>query len=349
MTDQHARRYPTDKLGRRIRGRRTPSGKRIVLTDRDVEIFKLLRRYRFLRSDTLWQLLSSDTGGRSFKRFQDRLTSLFHETNTPHGAAYLDWPVQQRKAHDARYTPSIYELSTAGEGVLEERGIQVQNVTDLAKSDRSTVTREFAHMMMICDTLATIEIGTLNDPNVRFIAWPEILAKAPEETRKSDLPFALPVDIRNRFVGSRQDQQLQFRLIPDGLFGLEYQLPQSKKVYRFFALEAERTNRIHSKSLKGSSYVKKILAYQYILQNRIFKSRLGLPNLLILTVTPNQARIKSMSEALMDIYGPTGAAGFLFRAIPVHGETSAFHTGFPDLYEEPWKRVGHDPFYIDRP
>jgi hypothetical protein len=349
MKEFPSRRYPKDGLGRRVRGRRTPSGKRIVLSDRDIEIFKLLRRYRFLRSTALWELLPRDKRGQSFKRFQDRLTSLFHETNTEHGAAYLDWPVQQRKAHDTRYTPSIYELSPAGESVLEERGIEVLNVTDLGKSDRATVTREFAHMMMICDTLAAIEVGTLNDPKARFVTWPEILAKAPPETRKSDAPISFPVSIEHRFAPRQETQKEQFRLVPDGLFGLEYVLPDGNKRYRFFVLEAERSNRVRTTRLKGSSYFKKILAYQYILQNKIFKSRLGLPNLLILTVTPNNVRIKTMTEAVNDIYGPSGCSSFLYNAIPVHGETNSSFRGFPDLYQGLWLRAGHEPFFIKRP
>lgn len=345
---QHQRRYPKDSLGRRIRGRRTPSGKRIVLTARDIEILKILKRYRFLRSTTIWQLLPEELRGRSFKRFQDRLTDLFHETYTPYGGAYLDWPTQQRQSFDARYSPSIYGLSPIGEAALDEPGIELDNVTDLGCSDKRSSDKDFAHMLMICDTLASIEIGTRRTANIRFIPWFEILRKAPPARRQLGGPLTLPVRISHRFVSNRQFHQEKFNLMPDGLFGLEYQQASGEKLYRFFALEAERRNRVHTNSLKGSSYLKKILAYQYVLENRIFESHLGLPNLLILTVTPNAARIQTMKEALTDVYGPGGCANFLFQAIPVHGETCRSYNGFPDLFSEPWERARHGPFYIDQ-
>lgn len=345
MSQTCSRRYPKDTLNRRVRGRRTPSGKRVVLTTRDFEIFKLLSRYRFLRSTTLWELLPEEARGRSFKRFQDRLTDLFHETNTMHGGAYLDWPLQQRKAYDARYSPSIYELAPAGETALEELGVEVDNVTDLGASTRAAFIREFAHMMMICDTLASIEKGTLESPKVRFISWPEILTKAPPAKQLPGHPAAFPVRISHRFGSHHQLHQEKFILFPDGLFGLEYQLSSGKKLYRFFAIEAERCNRVRTKSLKGSSYLKKILAYRYILENKVYKTVLGLPNLLILTVTPNNTRIQTMKEAVTSIYGPKGCANFLYHSIPVHGEVAAHQSGFPDLFTEPWERVGFGPFY----
>ena len=347
MSATEQRRYPKDSLGRRLRGRRTPSGKRIVLTARDVEILTILKRYRFLRSTTLWQLLPEGLRGRSFKRFQDRLTDLFHETRTPHEGAYLDWPVQQRQSFDARYSPSIYALSTAGKAALDELGIEVDNVTDLGMKDKRSSTKDFAHVLMICDTLSSIEIGTKKTTNIRFIPWPEILRKArPTGCRQGGI-VSLPVTISCRFNTSRVLQRQSFNLEPDGLFGLEYEHPTGRKLYRFFALEAERRNKVHTASLRGSSYVKKILAYRYILENGIYKTELGLPNLLILTVTLNSARIRTMKEAVTSIYGPKGSPNFLFHSIPVHGEISMQLNGLPDLLSDPWERAEYGPFYVN--
>src|SRR5205823_14959611 len=43
----------------------------------------------------------------------------------------------------------------------------------------------------------------------------------------------------------------------DGLFGLEYAQPDGKKLFRFFALEAERTNRVYCSNLHQTSWLKK--------------------------------------------------------------------------------------------
>src|SRR6267378_2369452 len=51
---------------RRSRMRRISTGKRIELTDRDIELFKLLNRYHYLRSNFLYAFL----GGGSETRLQ---------------------------------------------------------------------------------------------------------------------------------------------------------------------------------------------------------------------------------------------------------------------------------------
>src|ERR1700743_3862316 len=83
---------------RRSRMRRTRTGKRIELTARDVEIFKLLSRYRYLRSTYIHAFV----GGASETRFKERLGDLFHE-------GFLDRPEAQWEFADARCMPAVYE------------------------------------------------------------------------------------------------------------------------------------------------------------------------------------------------------------------------------------------------
>lgn len=286
--------------------------------------------------------------GRSFKRFQDRLTDLFHETDTNHGGAYLDWPQQQRRSHSARYTPSIYALSPAGEALLEENSIQVANVTDLVCDDRMNAKREFPHAMMICDTLASIELGTRADPDIRFVPWPEILAKSPPNTRNTPNPFAIPVKISHRFPGTGVVAHDQFKLIPDGLFGLAYTQPNGKILYRFFALEAERRNRVNTGSLKGSSFLKKILAYRHIIDGSTHKTHFGVPNLMILTVVPHLARIETMKKAVIDLHGRSGSPYFLFNTIAVLGEDIPAERDPRTLLTRPWRRANMPDLVLDK-
>ena len=346
MHGTQTRRYPKDNLGRRIRGRRTPSGKRLILQTRDIEIFKLLQRYRFLRSTYIWSLLPPEHRGKSFKRFQDRLTDLFHETDTLHNGAYLDWPRQQRETYNARYTASIYALSSAGEALLEDEDVQVNYLTDLVRSGRMAVNREFAHTMMICDTLASIELGVQSEPNVRLVSWQEILAKAPKETQQAGNPFAIPVEISHRFPNAATRTNERFRLTPDGLFGLEYALPTGKKVYRFFALEAERRNRVITSNLKGSSFLKKVLAYRTIIEKGIHTSHFGIPNLLILTVAPTQARIDTMKKMILGLYDAGDSSNFLFRCISTQGYDDQVDGPTSHMFHEPWQRAVLDDFRL---
>src|SRR5665213_4632156 len=87
-----------EKQRRRSRMRRTQTGKRLELSARDIEIFKLLERYRYLRSTYIHAFV----GGASEKRFKERIGDLFHE-------GYLDRPEQQWDYARARYLPVAYE------------------------------------------------------------------------------------------------------------------------------------------------------------------------------------------------------------------------------------------------
>ena len=60
---------------RRSRMTRAASGKHVELTARDIEIFKLLQRYRYLRSTFLYAFV----GGKNETRFKERLGALFHD------------------------------------------------------------------------------------------------------------------------------------------------------------------------------------------------------------------------------------------------------------------------------
>jgi len=60
---------PLDQLGRRSRFARTRVGKRVQLTDRDLDVLCWLHRYRFLTAPQFIAILNP----RSQKRFVDRL------------------------------------------------------------------------------------------------------------------------------------------------------------------------------------------------------------------------------------------------------------------------------------
>ena len=172
------------------------------------------------------------------------------------------------------------------------------------------------------------------------------MAKAPGQTQRSDMPFAIPVKIRHRFAGTTREVQHRFRLLPDGLFGLEYTQATGKKVYRFFALEAERRNRVQTTSLKGSSFFKKVLAYRVITDKAIHKTHLGIPNLMILIVTPTQARIDTMQKAIFGVYGATGSPKFLFQRVDTLGDSDQSPPPTSHIFHAPWQRAGAAKFYL---
>ena len=307
-------------------------GKRIELTERDIEIFKLLQRYRYLRTTFIHAFVGGD-----YTRLSKRLGNLFHE-------GYLWRPRQQWQFINARYTPAIYELDHKSEQLLRDLGLQDNNVSDLVRRGRMGANRQFAHAMMICDTLSSIELGLTR--NVRFITWQEILERAPQQTKNAPNPFAIPVSISYTFPRTKKTHRAQIKLVPDGLFGLEY-TEHGKSSYRFFALEAERKNRVNCSNLHQTSWLKKVLAYREITANKIYKSHFGLPNLMVMAVTPTQARIETMKTLIMDIT-KKGSNMFLFRHISVLGYDFHAPQPMPDLFTLPWQRAGREDFQINK-
>jgi protein involved in plasmid replication-relaxation len=294
--------------------RRSRSGKRIELTSRDLEIFRLMARYRYLSSTYIYAFV----GGASEKRFKERLGDLFHE-------GYLDRPGRQWDMANCRHRPAIHELDDGAKRVLDQQGILENRRTWLG----SAAHRQFPHSLMICETIASIELGTRMIAGMRFIPWPEILTKAPAETRALAHPFRFPT------LGPAGG------VAPDALFGIEYRA-EDKKTYRFFALEADRgTMPVARSNPDQTSYLGKLAAYHGILSSQAHKTHLGVPNLLVLTVTTSERRLGEIMQRLTD--QRTSTAAFLFKAFNALGLTSPA----PQLFSEPWQRCDLPPLRID--
>jgi hypothetical protein len=320
---------------------RTPTGKRLQLTQRDLEIFLLLTRYRFLRSTHLHALV----GSKSRNRFIERLGDLYHE------GGYRDRPDPQWDTANARYMPGVHALGRAGRSVLSQYGL-AQDGSGMASGwNGGRPGRHFQHELMICDILSSIEIGARAGPRLRFISWPEILAspKMPERTRRSAKPLAVRVPVTYSPPGSRKTHRSDRPLVPDALFGLEYGTRLGKQ-YRFFALEADRnTQPIVRKNLRQSSYLRKILQYREIATQSVHKTRWGLPNLLVLTVTTNDRHRENIMRLVQEVTTGKGSTLLLFKTMPSLTSLEAAPVPTPEFLTEPWHRVGHPDFFIDRP
>jgi Replication-relaxation len=326
-----------ETLKRRSRMRRISTGKRIELTERDIELFKLLNRYRYLRSNFLYSFL----GGNSKTRFKERLGHLYHD------GRYINRPAQQWQFANCRHMPLIYELDAKGEQLLRQQGL-VQSDSPLLQKGRAGACRQFAHDLMICDCVASIELGMRENPGLRFISWQEIIAKAPETTRALHNPFEIPVSISHTFSNSKGTQRADIKIVPDALFGLEY-TSNGQKSYRFFALEADRNQMPVARSnLRQSSYLKKILAYRAIAAQNIYKTHLGIPNFLVLNVITNERHMRSIMGFLDEMTAKHGSQMFLFKSISTLGDFRVAPAPASHILVAPWKRVGSDDFCINK-
>jgi hypothetical protein len=294
---------------------RTRTGKRIELTARDLEIFRQLRRYRYLRSS----YLHAFAGGASETRFKERLGDLFHE-------GFLDRPDQQWRFSDARSMPTLYELGEGARRVLCEREEDAEDGRTFFASNSH---RQFQHSVLICDCLASIELSSLSRPALRFIPWTEILARVPDATKRVPVPYRIPASP-------------QTSVVPDGLFGLEYR-NNGKSAYRFFALEADRgTMPIARSNTAQTSYLAKLAIYREVIERKVHRTHLGVPNLLVLSVTTSADHLTKIMQAFEKQYA--SHAGFLFKS--VGPESRSLSVPSRDLLETPWDRPGFEPLAI---
>lgn len=289
---------------RRPRMHRIRSRNPLALTQRDVEVLRCLGRYRYLRST----YLHAFAGGASKKRFIERLCDLFH-----HGL--IARASQQWQFADARCQPLVYERETrADHSLLPGNGDHAPRTYLFSGAHR-----QFAHALTICECLASIELATLARHDLRFITWPEILARAPESTRASTTPFRLATRTG--------------RLIPDAIFGIEYR-SASTRSYRFFALEVDRgTMPITRTNGAQTSHGRKLAIYDELIRNQGHRQLLGIPNLFVLTATTSRERLANLITSAESY---ASAPWFLFKVV----EEGTLRKPLPSLVWDTWKRAG---------
>jgi hypothetical protein len=289
----------------------------MVLTDRDLTIFKAIQKHGPLPTHYLFEFtrhLARDLTG-----FKKRLKALTDD-------GYLDRPftINHPRVHNDF---KIYTLKPKAREILAQAGVLYRFATPCGGGHQ--------HAFMASIVTANIEIAAYP---LKFISQEQILAKAPEETRNARKPLSLPTTISYAFRRGNEPARSQTSdrpTEPDQLFGINYGNGAA-----FFALEADRgTEPIIRHSLKGNSILRKLLAYQNLLAAGQHKKRWGVPNLYPMFVTTADARVENMLALAREIY-PRGAPNLLFKAIPGFRNYCRTPPLLPKLFCEPWRRIG---------
>ncbi len=280
-----------DRLDRRKRTVRSSTGKRVTPQARDVVWFQKLYEHGPLSSSFLHAYT------RSFrtceKRAKDRLTDLFNEANTPHGGPYLSRPRQQFDRIDARYRDLVYDLEPAALAAMIEQ-------TLLSGQPRSHY-GAWWHNHLVASVTASIELAAISDPSVAFIPQHKILDRAGTTLR-------CPVTISE--PGSNRVRTIE--LIPDALFGLEYQTEKGPR-YRFFAVEVDRgTEPCITSNWNRKSYLRSLLQYEQYVASFLYREHLKLTApLLVLNVFTSKVAMARMMKLVEDRF-PNLASVMLF-------------------------------------
>ena len=92
---------------------------------------------------------------------------------------------------------------------------------------------------------------------------------------------------------------------------------------------------------RQSSYLGKIAAYRDILARRVHKTVLGIPNLIVLTITTSESRVVDIVRSIEG--GAGDSAPFLFKT----AIAAILRQPAPQLLSEPWLRAGLPALRID--
>lgn len=302
----------------RSRLRRQPRGKRVLLSPRDIETFRLLDRYRYLPSN----FIHSFVGGHPTYH-KARMTDLFHE-------GWLDKPRPQWEALNARYRPDTYELGAKACAVLADQG-------ELSAFRLGTGS-SYRHELMVCLVMASIELAARH-AGIALRGWKDVLVQAPEKTRNAQAPFSIPISVKHA------DRTVSGALRPDGLpFAL-----QSRRSFWFVGFEADRhTEPLHPVDLhsRSSSILGKFLQYRQLVKQRNFESHYGMSNILVPIITRNEAHMRNMMDLALTITDGQGFKWMLFKTIANFASLEQTPQPQWDILEAPWHRAGNPPLNL---
>lgn len=316
-----------DTLGRRNRLKPQSTAKRVTPQARDLLWFQKLHEHGPLPSSFL--LHYARATHRSEKRAKERLTDLFNEDNTPHGGPYLARPPQQFRTIDSRYNQLVYDLTAASEKALKQAGLW---------SDYGTSrSGPWLHTHMVACITASIELSAHVRDDIRYISQSFLLERANTELRH-------PTGITDTATGREYEKDL----IPDAVFGLEYQTPDGPR-FRCFLVEADRsTEPATSANFNRKSWQRSLQQYEEYVGRELYRDHLNLKApMMVLNIMSDPKRIEKIGP-LVESHASSVASRFLFQSWSDFG--AVFRPPMPNgqLLKGIWDRPDRDAIRIDR-
>jgi hypothetical protein len=267
---------------------------RVELTSDDIDILRTVHRHRFVRADQLYQLFPE----RSSDRLSRRLTLLFR-------AGYLGRPLAQiNRFQEGGSQPLVYGLDRLGARFLKEETGAAIGETDWKARNRAFKRENLDHTLATASFLINLELECRKMPNVSLIMFDEMLARAPEKTRRSPMPGRWSVPMRHN--GSRTD----VLLAPDAIFGLRMARDDAPPLTSYFFLEVDRgtmtivpARRIREGDafLHRATVLRKMLTYAESWRTGLHRDQFGISNARVLFLTSSARRAAVMQRTASDL------------------------------------------------
>ena len=310
MNQTHPRNI--DARGRRSRFCRQPTGKPINLTDRDIEIFLLLYRYRYLSADRILKWFAPC----SKKRLQERLGDLYHEEH------FITRPPAQWKRANSGWMPITYELTKRGlDAILDHRKYLTLPEPVVSHAGlHPTEIRQFSHAAAISNMMLNLETSLQSNSQKKLVFEPQILKRASAKMNRYITDPSIPLTLPPSPYMPRQTKPFPCKLKPDALFAIESRSDQETG-YRFYALEIEIESPLIRRTPKQSSTLKKLLSYQQVLRGELAKEHLSLPNLYLVIGTQTLEKQEAIKKLVEEVWTEEEQTRLLF--VPLNGIQSS--------------------------
>ena len=247
------------------------------LTERDIEIVRIVSDNRFVRSTHISQLLAAN-----HEKISRRLHALYHH-------AYIDRPDAQKEYYRAGSDKMIYALANRGAQLLiHHHGIEVANV-DWSRKNFEAKRAFVLHQLAIVDLRVALILAARARPELTLIEPHELIAAMPAATRNAAKPLAWRVKVQHK--GAPQEIGVN----PDYAFAIRF----ADVSRRCYLVECDRgTMPVERAGLKQTSLVKKLLVYQHAHKQKLHVRQFDWKAFRVLFVTNTGARADNIRAAI---------------------------------------------------
>lgn len=268
------------------------------ITARDIALLHHVHRHRFLRTD---HLVALDGGNAT--NVKTRLRVLFDQK-------LLDRPESQRYAYrHAAPGSMVYAIGPLGVRFLRDLGRDINPDLDWDEKNKRAGLVFVEHTLGVADFLVSLELACRRSgEKVRLIGEHELIAAAPEKTRRAREPLRWQAAVTNG-----KAMPIMMSIIPDGLFGLLSTDAPANRNLNVFALEIDNGTIPIRRSGRGHRSIEyKLDVYFRGWQTGRHLQQFGVRAMQVAMVTTSATRVEHMLDAAQRVTNGAGTRFLLF-------------------------------------
>lgn len=289
------------------RFRRVGEPATVRLTDDDLAVLEHIERHRFLRTTDVYRLFPT----RAPDRISRRLMQLYR-------AGYLDRPLSQiNQYRSGGSQPLVYGLDGAGARLLALRRGETVRSNDIRARNRRYARENLEHTLAVAQYMVGLELAYGTMEEFTFVRCEEMLARAPDTTRRLPQPGRWSVTV------PWHRAEAEVMIAPDAIYGLRQISEDGGARSSYYFVEVDRGSMTITPSdavrrspafLYRSSLLRKLFAYGVSHRDGIHQRHFGIPSARVVMLTTSEARaqeVQTVADAM--VVKPLGIPSEFFR------------------------------------